>query len=79
MRGFISINHTLESLTYQEYWKIKIEIEFKLKVCSILDYFLDRRQNFLISNILVFFKNRILNIEEEGEKSENNDSEEQES
>lgn len=79
MRGFISINHTLESLTYQEYWKIKTEIEFKLKVCSIFDYFLDRRQNFLISNILVFFKNRVLTIEDEPDKSQRSSDNAQES
>lgn len=43
MRGFISLNNQLESLTYQEYSQIKTEIEFKLKICSILDHFLDRR------------------------------------
>jgi inositol 1,4,5-triphosphate receptor type 1/inositol 1,4,5-triphosphate receptor type 3 len=43
MRGFISLSNRLESLTYTEYSRIKLEIEFKLKVCSILDNFLDRR------------------------------------
>lgn len=50
----MSLSYRLESLISLP--KSSLDTEFKLKVCSIIDHFLDRRQNFLISNILVFFK-----------------------
>ncbi|CAK81479.1 unnamed protein product (macronuclear) [Paramecium tetraurelia] len=53
MKGFMSMSNQLEGMITLP--KSQQEIEFKLKVCSILDHFLDRRQNFLISNILLFF------------------------
>ncbi|CAD8131502.1 unnamed protein product [Paramecium pentaurelia] len=53
MKGFMAMSNQLEGMISLP--KSQQEIEFKLKVCSILDHFLDRRQNFLISNILIFF------------------------
>lgn len=50
----MSLSYRLENLISLP--KSSLDTEFKLKVCSIIDHFLDRRQNFLISNILVFFK-----------------------
>lgn len=54
MKGFMTLSYKLENLITLP--KSTIDTDFKLKVCSIFDHFLDRRQDFLISNILVFFK-----------------------
>lgn len=50
----MTLSYKLENLITLP--KSTIDTDFKLKVCSIFDHFLDRRQDFLISNILVFFK-----------------------
>ena len=43
MRGYIKLNNQLESLTYEDAHLLESEITIKLKICEVLDYFLDQR------------------------------------
>ena len=38
-----------------------IEINIKLKICDIFDQLLDLRQEYLMNNLLNFFKNDVIN------------------
>jgi inositol 1,4,5-triphosphate receptor type 1/inositol 1,4,5-triphosphate receptor type 3 len=50
------LHNQLESVNHDDGRISEAEISIKLKICDILDHFLDLRQNYLQSNILFFFK-----------------------
>lgn len=60
MRGFIRLNNTLENMSYQDETRLKLEIDIKLKICDIFQRILDQRQDYLITNVLLFFREKII-------------------
>ena len=71
MRGFIFLNNKLDSANNEDFNMHPIEVGLKLKICDILDHFLDRRQDFLISNLMTFFKHFIVLGDALPEKDDN--------
>ena len=64
MRGFIFLKNKLEAANKEDNNMSPIEVELKLKICDILDHFLDMRQDFLISNVLTFYKHFVVLAEQ---------------
>ena len=50
----------LELSCFQENKESKNDITIKMQVCNILDQILNYRQEFLIKNILTFFKHFVI-------------------
>jgi inositol 1,4,5-triphosphate receptor type 1/inositol 1,4,5-triphosphate receptor type 3 len=61
MKCFIKMNNQLEALTHEDSNTDNSELKLKLTICDIFEYFLDMRQEYLISNLLSFFKKEIMN------------------
>lgn len=70
MRGFIRLNNQLGALTYEDSKLMQTEISIKLKICEIIHRFLDERQQTLITNILYWFKTKV--VEGEDQRIEEN-------
>jgi hypothetical protein len=43
MRGFIFLNNKLEGANNEDNTLSPVEVDLKLKICDVLDHFLDRR------------------------------------
>lgn len=61
IRGYIKLNNQLEELCHEDFQQNPLETQLKLKICDILDFFLNLRQDFLLTNLLTFFKNSVVN------------------
>ncbi|CAD8132784.1 unnamed protein product [Paramecium pentaurelia] len=68
MRGFIKLENELQStiLIREESGSNQLEIKIKLTLCNIMDRFLDMRQNYLMLNVLSFFKKQIIEKMQDG-------------
>jgi inositol 1,4,5-triphosphate receptor type 1/inositol 1,4,5-triphosphate receptor type 3 len=68
MRGFIKLENELQSTTInvEDNGSNQLEIKIKLTLCDIMDRFLNMRQNYLMLNILSFFKKSIIEKMDEG-------------
>ncbi|CAD8103545.1 unnamed protein product [Paramecium sonneborni] len=68
MRGFIKLENELQStiLIREETGSNQLEIKIKLTLCDIMDRFLDMRQNYLMLNVLSFFKKSIIEKMQDG-------------
>ncbi|EGR32737.1 MIR domain protein [Ichthyophthirius multifiliis] len=62
MRGQIKLNNMLQEMNYQDQAQMQTEINVKLKILDILENIQNLRQNYLISNVLKFFKDNIADI-----------------
>jgi len=56
MRTMMSLHYQLERLKFDEEKKDKVDAEVKLEVLETLDFLLDMRKNFLVSNFLGWHK-----------------------
>lgn len=70
MRGYLKFYSSLQGYNYMNPKLVQNEINLKLKICDILDRFLDMRQNFMLQNAIVFFKYYVL----KGDHEENNET-----
>lgn len=69
IRSMITLNYSLERLKYNiEDKQLKVEIDIKGKICDTLDFLLDIRKNYLISNFLAW------HMKKQNELSETNNS-----
>ncbi|KAL4462524.1 hypothetical protein ABPG74_000354 [Tetrahymena malaccensis] len=62
MRGQIKLHNQLEEMNYSDSIGYQTEIKVKLKVLDILEYFMDLRHDYLMTNMLKFFKDNISNV-----------------
>lgn len=76
MRGFIKLENSLIRIVHEEKSSNQLEIQIKLVLCDMIDRFLDMRQNYLMQNILAFFKTHMietpmppLDLNKEGEQN----------
>ena len=76
MRGFIKFYNLLENVKEDDSGMALTEIQLKLKLCDMIDHFLDMRQDFLLSNFLFFFKHFIVFGESQERKEEQKQIEE---
>lgn len=60
MRGFVKLNNTLEDVNYEDSYKIKAEISIKTTVCEVIAYLLDLRQDYLMTNVVNYFKDVVI-------------------
>mmetsp|Transcript_22216 Transcript_22216/g.19046 ORF Transcript_22216/g.19046 Transcript_22216/m.19046 type:complete len:95 (+) Transcript_22216:1262-1546(+) len=59
MRSMLTLHYDLEQLKSEEKnKKNKIDIEMKLEVCEALNFILDMRKDYLISNFIAWFQKR---------------------
>lgn len=60
MRGYIVINNQLEQVQFDDPRTYELELQAKMRICDILEHFLDMRQDFLISNFQSWFKHFVV-------------------
>jgi hypothetical protein len=61
MRGQIKLHNSLEEMNYSDSSGYLNEIKIKIKVLDVLEKFMDLRQNYLMTNMIKFFKDFIGN------------------
>ena len=60
MRGFVKLHNLLEQKSFEEHAISPIEFTIKVKMLDILEIFLDKRHQFLIQNIVEFFRQNVI-------------------
>lgn len=56
IKGFLKLNNLLDSYSYEDKESILTEIKVKLCICEIIQHYLEKWQNFLLENIIIWFK-----------------------
>ncbi len=65
MRGQVTLHNQLEETIFDDPLHRQNEINVKLKVLRILEHFLDLRQDYLLTNFLAFFKQKVVDEPDE--------------